>query len=183
MDKAQTLEKPFVIYSLSFCQLLWIRLVLLLAETEPIMSLAFSRHQTSVTRFLTPACPRPVLSSSVMILCCVSFFPLTTGTNQDREEASGDGLLVSGNRSAGAGAGEKQLTSCVSAEFTCFSFFPGQVRTMLSKRRHVPTNWSELPENVSQSRVPRKPQCGLFRMKCTPGQLQGKTSKCKGLWE
>lgn len=33
----------------------------------------------------------------------------TSGTYQDGEEARGDGLAVSGNRSAGAGAGEESV--------------------------------------------------------------------------
>lgn len=104
---------------------------------------------------------------TVMFVC----FP--SGTYQDCEEASGDGLVVSGNRSAGAGAGEKcgvcvcvcgkQILVHVQQNLRLLVF--GQVRTMTSKHRLVPNNQSEMPENVSQIPPSREPQSGLFRMK------------------
>lgn len=53
-----------------------------------------------------------ILSHIDSVLYFGSLF--TSGTHQDCEEAGGDGLVVSGNRSAGAGAGEKPDSS------TCF---------------------------------------------------------------
>lgn len=88
--------------------------------------------------------------------CClfVSVFHFTSGTNQDSKEASGDGLVVSGNRSAGAGTGEKSGLSVGSKPF----FYDiGWHCSHLPKTKHrrVPNNWSEMPENVSQSRSKR----------------------------
>lgn len=87
-------------------------------------------------------------------LLCLSVSLFTPGAYQDCEEASGDGLIVSGNRSAGAGAGEK----CAVCEKQIFFFGGGggghlrffnfsQVRTMPAKHGRVPNSWSEMPEN------------------------------------
>lgn len=105
-------------------------------------------------------------------LLCLSVSLFTPGAYQDCEEASGDGLIVSGNRSAGAGAGEK----CAVCEKQIFFFGGGGGGIYVSL---ISVRWEQCRPNtgacqivgqrcqktVSQCCLPGEPQCGLFKMK------------------
>lgn len=105
----------------------------------------------------------------------VSAFP--SGTHQDRKEASGDGLAVSGNRSAGAGAGEKS-DDCMRENQTVVRRMPleenADVRQMTGQRCHKMCVSAALRDDHSVV-------CSEWTR--TSSQLQGMTPQCKGLWE
>lgn len=67
-------------------------------------------------------------------------FVFTSGTYQDCKEACCDGLIISGNRSAGAGAGEKSGVSvCVCRKqiqcvFFVFFFNCGEITYLILGR-------------------------------------------------
>ena len=128
-------------------------------------------------------------------LLCLFVCLFTPGTYQDCEEASGDGLIVSGNRSAGAGAGEKCSVSvhiCDKQIFFFFFFFFFFCISLISVRWEqcrpstgaLPNSGLEMPENCESVLSSRRTTVRFVRNESArQASYKEWPQKCKGLWE